>query len=401
MGRVRLTRPFVLLALAALLAPRVEASRTGVRERNPPAAAELTTTNVAGLLAPLAPAATDDVDVVTAELPRFNLGDVVLVEREIEREGRFRLGPLEFLSPAPLRGPPSSYPETRVGGFELLPPFRVEASPKLSLWPRQACGTFSCEVTSDSRYDPWGLAAPPTYGNLALQAAEDVAEVASRPALRLVPPLAEEAAVGATAVAGRTLLGRALGPVAFITNFFANDASAPEAPKVSEPMVAPLPGVSPYSGQMLSALARGVEDSQYQQLLRLHNAFLQNEGQGASVPSAPKSARASVKRATPKPVRIKRGATGGPTAGKRFSDADRRAQLEEEPTQTCVYCLMPGTGTHLDHKVAKARDGNTDAENRQWACPHCNTSKGAREVPQTPPPGYSGPWPPSHWDEDK
>ena len=156
MGRVRITRLFVLLALVALMAPRVEASRTSVWGSNPPAApTELTTTSAAGLLAPLAPAAAADAE--PTEMPRFDLGDVILVDAERDGEERFGLGPLELLGPAPLRGPPSSYPETRVGGFELLPPFRVGASPSLSLWSRQACGSFSCELASDSRYDPWGL----------------------------------------------------------------------------------------------------------------------------------------------------------------------------------------------------------------------------------------------------
>jgi len=163
MGRVRITRPFVLLALAALLAPRVEASRTGVWKSSPPAAAALTTTDASGLLAPLAPAAHLDAstaaDSEIVDSPRFDLGDVVLVESELEHEDHFDLGPLDLLGPAPLRGPPPSYPETRVRGFELLPPFRVGASPSLSLWSRQACG-FACrEVVSDSRYDPWGLCA--------------------------------------------------------------------------------------------------------------------------------------------------------------------------------------------------------------------------------------------------
>jgi hypothetical protein len=159
MGRVRITRPFVLLALAAVLAPRVEASRTGAWERNPPAAVVLAKADAASALAALAPAA--DADVEAAEPPLFDLGEVVLVDRELEHEDRLSLGSLSLLGPAPLRGPPSSYPETRVGGFELLPPFAVGASPRLSLWGRQACG-FSCrEVASDSRYDPWGLAGTP------------------------------------------------------------------------------------------------------------------------------------------------------------------------------------------------------------------------------------------------
>jgi len=174
MGRVRITRPFVLLALAALLAPCVEASRTSVWESNPHAAV-LARTDAAGLLAQLAPAGllaslapADDVDAVAVELPRFDLGDVVLVESELEREDRFGLGPLDLLGPTPLRGPPSSYPETRVRGLELLPPFRVGASPALSLWSRQACGSISCALASDGPEDPWGLAVSAARGGIVI-----------------------------------------------------------------------------------------------------------------------------------------------------------------------------------------------------------------------------------------
>ncbi len=152
MGRVRLTRPFVLLALAALLAPRVEASRTSVWESNPPAAV-LAKADATSALAPLA-----DADAEIDEAPRFDLGNVVLVESELEHDARFHLGPLPLVDLNLLRGPPPSYPETRVGGFELLPPFRVGASPSLSLWSLQACGSISCGLVSDSPEDPWGLA---------------------------------------------------------------------------------------------------------------------------------------------------------------------------------------------------------------------------------------------------
>ncbi|MCL4807650.1 MAG: hypothetical protein KJ062_07630 [Thermoanaerobaculia bacterium] len=159
---MRITRPFVLLALAALLAPRIEASRTSVWESNPPASMTATKSDAAGLLAALAPAARLDAsaraDVETAEPPVFNLGDVILVDAADADAEHFDLGPLDLLGPAPLRGPPPSYPETRVRGFELLPPFRIGASPSLRLWPRQACGFVCREVVSDSRYDPWGLA---------------------------------------------------------------------------------------------------------------------------------------------------------------------------------------------------------------------------------------------------
>ncbi len=130
MGRVRITRLFVLLALAALLAPRAEASRASVWESNPPASLTATRADANGTLASLAPATAADAE--PTETPRFDLGDIVFVENELEHDDRFGLGPLELLGPAPLRGPPPSYPETRVGGFELLPPFRVGASPTLN-----------------------------------------------------------------------------------------------------------------------------------------------------------------------------------------------------------------------------------------------------------------------------
>ena len=161
MGRVRITRLFVLLALAALPAPRVEASRTSVWERNPHSSLTETKSDTASALASLAPAAAADIE---AEAPPFfNLGDVVLVDTADADAEHFGLGPLTLVDRNLLRGPPPSYPETRVRGFELLPPFRTGASPLLSLWSRQACG-FSClGLASDSRYDPWGLASGPSF----------------------------------------------------------------------------------------------------------------------------------------------------------------------------------------------------------------------------------------------
>jgi len=82
MGRVRITRPFVLLALAVLLSPPAEASRTSVWERNPPASLTATRADEAGLLASLAPIDVADVD--ATGLPHFDLGDIALVERELE-----------------------------------------------------------------------------------------------------------------------------------------------------------------------------------------------------------------------------------------------------------------------------------------------------------------------------
>ena len=94
---------------------------------------------------------------------------------------------------------------------------------------------------------------------------------------------------------------------------------------------------------------------------------------------------------------IKAGAVGGETAGKRFPEAIKDAARAENPTSTCVYCQRPGTGTQVDHAIPRANGGNATLDNAQLACPHCNASKGSRDFPVTPPPGYEGPWPPPHW----
>ena len=94
---------------------------------------------------------------------------------------------------------------------------------------------------------------------------------------------------------------------------------------------------------------------------------------------------------------IKAGAAGGETAGKSFSQAIRDAAKGENPLNICVYCRHEGVATQVDHAIPKARGGNATLENAQLACPHCNASKGARDFPVNPPPGYRGEWPPSHW----
>ena len=94
---------------------------------------------------------------------------------------------------------------------------------------------------------------------------------------------------------------------------------------------------------------------------------------------------------------IKAGAAGGETGGKIFPQSVKDAAKGENPLSTCVYCRMKGTGTQVDHAIPRARGGNATLENAQMACPHCNASKGARDFPVNPPPGYRGEWPPAHW----
>jgi RHS repeat-associated protein len=93
---------------------------------------------------------------------------------------------------------------------------------------------------------------------------------------------------------------------------------------------------------------------------------------------------------------IKAGAAGGATAGKAFPQSVREAALDENPS-TCVFCRMETESPQLDHAIPRARGGDATLENAQTSCPHCNASKGARDRPVNPPPGYRGPWPPPWW----
>ncbi len=82
--------------------------------------------------------------------------------------------------------------------------------------------------------------------------------------------------------------------------------------------------------------------------------------------------------ASPKP-----GSSGGPGAGKRFSDATKD-KAEAEAGGTCVFC---GTETsrsagptqrNTDHAVPKSRGGNNTLENAQNTCRTCNLKKRAK-----------------------
>jgi hypothetical protein len=93
---------------------------------------------------------------------------------------------------------------------------------------------------------------------------------------------------------------------------------------------------------------------------------------------------------------IKAGSAGGETAGKAFPRSVRGAALEENPS-TCVYYRMETDAPQVDHAIPRARGGNATLDNAQTTCPWCNASKGARDFPVNPPPGYRGPWPPPWW----
>jgi filamentous hemagglutinin len=63
--------------------------------------------------------------------------------------------------------------------------------------------------------------------------------------------------------------------------------------------------------------------------------------------------------------------------------------MEENPS-TSVVCRMETNAPRVDHSIPRARGGNATHDNAQTACPRCNASKGARDYPVNPPPGYRG-----------
>lgn len=93
---------------------------------------------------------------------------------------------------------------------------------------------------------------------------------------------------------------------------------------------------------------------------------------------------------------IKAGAQGGPTAGKPFSQKTRQDVLDENPS-TCVYCRMETDRPQVGHAIPRSRGGNATFENGQTTCGWGNASKGARDYPVNPPPGFEGMWPPLWW----
>jgi 5-methylcytosine-specific restriction endonuclease McrA len=74
----------------------------------------------------------------------------------------------------------------------------------------------------------------------------------------------------------------------------------------------------------------------------------------------------------------------------------RNETLLDNP-DTCVFCRMTTKSPQVDHAIPRARGGNATIDNAQTACPWCNASKGARDFPVNPPPGYRGAWPPEWW----
>jgi hypothetical protein len=88
----------------------------------------------------------------------------------------------------------------------------------------------------------------------------------------------------------------------------------------------------------------------------------------------------------------KEGETGGPGAGKDFSDKTKTQAVDQNKAANggkakCVFCgepVGPGTKnkTNIDHATAKANNGNNSLNNANVACEYCNKSKGKGDAPK-------------------
>jgi RHS repeat-associated protein len=90
----------------------------------------------------------------------------------------------------------------------------------------------------------------------------------------------------------------------------------------------------------------------------------------------------------------KAGESGGPGAGKDFTDKTKQQAIQENKTANggeakCVYCgekVGEGTGnkTNIDHSKAKANGGTNGLNNANVTCEYCNKSKGTGDAPKNP-----------------
>lgn len=77
--------------------------------------------------------------------------------------------------------------------------------------------------------------------------------------------------------------------------------------------------------------------------------------------------------------------------------ASSGVQLERRGRDLVGRCCRTRPGSTLDRVEPKSLGGDVTRENITPACTHCNSSKGPRVAPKTPPSEYVGPWPPRRW----
>jgi len=96
------------------------------------------------------------------EIDALTLGDIELASLGLDSSAHDERPTLhlghDVFGLEPLRGPPESYPETRIGGLELFEPFREGGERRLTLRLLWGCEGISCGIAEEQPKDPLGLA---------------------------------------------------------------------------------------------------------------------------------------------------------------------------------------------------------------------------------------------------
>jgi hypothetical protein len=81
--------------------------------------------------------------------------------------------------------------------------------------------------------------------------------------------------------------------------------------------------------------------------------------------------------AVAKAMSMKEGSAGGEGSGKRATSAQRE-QAKKESDGKCVVAGCDKPAEHVDHAIARSKNGDTTPENLQGMCAHHNCQKGAK-----------------------
>ncbi|MFF9647828.1 HNH endonuclease [Streptomyces sp. NPDC014622] len=93
--------------------------------------------------------------------------------------------------------------------------------------------------------------------------------------------------------------------------------------------------------------------------------------------------------------RIPPGSHGGSTDESVLREAKKRIFAGRREV-ACLYCAKP-RATAVEHIWPRKYGGDNEESNLGPSCARCNSSKGDRPAPETPPHDYVGKWPPPWW----
>jgi len=127
-----------------------------------------------------------------------------------------------------------------------------------------------------------------------------------------------------------------------------------------------------------SAALSGDANAQGQAVVLLATAVITHKAGGGTKTSS------STSSANAKYSNTKQGSTGGPGAGKNFSEATKNA-AEVQAGGKCVFCDVKTTRSktpsptrrNTDHATSKKNGGNNTLDNAQNTCQKCNLEKGS------------------------